>query len=325
MSIRYVWGRYNVSQTVKETISESTKRYVVEWRSIGLAAQQYTIDKENGVYVPDMNSGTREIDNETSVSTNNMNNIFVTPEGDTSGQIDYTTRITDPNPHSRHEFHFTDYSKGWYLRLWDYDNSRELYYDVYKLTKLQTQGSKIDDISTPTSGQYPSNGVSGSYWYVYQGQDSIDPVSIEAPVTNWLYTGQQVVVTASPSVSKIYGGTVSYQYQVQINGGSWTNIGNKTTATSVNYTIPEGTVSIAFRVQASDDLGFTSADWIQSETYTVSEYEPGIKHRVHRKNESGEYDITHFETDTSCVLMSDGTSLEDQLVNIISEIERRGG
>lgn len=323
MSLRYVWGRYNITQTVKETLSESTKSYRVEWSSVGLAALEYTIDKENCIYVP--GTTTREIDKETSVSTNNMNNIFVVPEGDTSGQIDYTTRIADPNPSSRHDFHFTDYSSGWYLRLWDYDRGGERYYDVYKLTKSQTQGSKIDDIATPTSGQYPSNGVSGSYWYVYQGQDSIDPVSIEAPITNWLYIGQQVVVTASPSVSKVYGGTVSYQYQVQINGGSWTNIGSKTTATSVNYTIPEGTVSIAFRVQASDDLGFTSTDWVQSETYIVSKYEPGIKHRVHRKNEDGEYDITHFETDTSCVLMSDGTSLEDQLVNIISEIERRGG
>lgn len=188
----------------------------------------------------------------------------------------------------------------------------------------QSQGSKIDDVSG-TQSLYPNNGVSGSYWYVLSGLDSIDPVSISTVVDRWLYIGQQLTITASPSTSIQYGGTISYQYQVQLNGGSWTNIGSKTTATSINYTVPDGTTSIAFRVQASDNMGFTSADWIQSETYAVSKYVPGIAQKLHRKNASGEYDLVHMETDTQIILMNSGSTLEDELLAILTEIERRGG
>ena len=188
----------------------------------------------------------------------------------------------------------------------------------------QSQGSKIDDVSGAQS-LYPNNGVSGSYWYVYSGSDSIDPTSISTVVDRWLCIGQQLTITTSPSTSIQYGGTISYQYQVQLNGSSWTNIGSKTTATSIDYTVPDGTTSIAFRVQASDNMGFTSADWVQSETYAVSKYVPGIAQKLHRKNASGEYDLVHMETDTQIVLMNSGSTLEDELVKIISEIERRGG
>lgn len=312
MSIRYVWGRYNVAIINQLTKGESIGTYVSGYGSYGYVASSYSY--RNGDFYPS---------NLVSASGKNAYTypyFFKDSNAEENGASSFYSSANRPSTNAywerndpTREYSIQDPAVG----------AHELF--RFYMTETQSQGSKIDDIATPTSGQYPSNGVSGSYWYVYQGQDSIDPVSIEAPVTNWLYIGQQVVVTASPSISKVYGGTVSYQYQVQINGGSWTNIGSKTTATSVNYTIPEGTVSIAFRVQASDDLGFTSTDRVQSETYTVSKYKPGIKHRVYRKNEAGEYDITHFETDTSCVLMSDGTSLEDQLVNIISEIERRGG
>lgn len=333
MSLRYVWGRYNIITTLTEQISEvpigdaldvqlPDDTYWDGWYFYG----SYTINQELGCFEMSNYNGHNSWPDSVYCTADTKYCCVASYALNPSVSGRYTVMFEHNN------VNYTQWGSAHLDRersLGVFDrgggNRTAVKFKKHEIVNSQSQGSKIDDIATPTSGQYPSNGVSGSYWYVYQGQDSIDPVSIEAPITNWLYIGQQVVVTASPSVSKVYGGMVSYQYQVQINGESWTNIGSKTTATSVNYTIPEGTVSIAFRVQASDDLGFTSTDWVQSETYIVSKYEPGIKHRVHRKNEDGEYDITHFETDTSCVLMSDGTSLEDQLVNIISEIERRGG
>ena len=319
MSARYVWGRYTIRTEYTEYDSGTTIRYsIASYSKIWIAAGGRKIDQETGLYEPQ--SPTRECVSPNSSVTSTYPVVFV--QRYNVDEIDYSTALVDESPSNKRSFSIRRDNT---IRIWDERDSEDVECHIYKIRANSISGDFVDNVISGSASAYPSNGSSNGYWYVYQGQDSIDPVSIEALVTNWFYIGQQVVLAASPSVSKIYGGTVSYQYQVQINGGSWTNIGNKTTATSVNYTIPEGTVSIAFRVQASDDLGFTSADWIQSETYTVSKYEPGIKHRVHRKNESGEYDITHFETDTSCVLMSDGTSLEDQLVNIISEIERRGG
>ena len=310
MSIRYVWGRYNITTTTSTGLVSAGKKDEVVTSQSAYFASGYSIDSDDTIRL----SG---VDGPHSQSTSTKKYAAL-------GSNWYRLKTCfyyEPNDGSH----------------WDFDATSTLYrmsssglrlqFDQMRIGDIenQSQGSKIGDISTPTSGQYPSNGVSGSYWYVYQGRDSIDPVSIEAPIANWLYIGQQVVVTASPSVSKVYGGTVSYQYQVQINGGSWTNIGNKTTATSVNYTIPEGTVSIAFRVQASDNMGFTSADWIQSETYAVSKYVPGIAQKLHRKNANGEYDLVHMETDTQIVLMNSGSTLEDELLAILAEIERRGG
>lgn len=313
MSLRYVWGRYRITTTTSTGLVSVAKKEEVATVQGAYFASGYSIDSDDTIRL----SG---VDGPHSPQTGSTSTKKYAALAGNWYRLT-TVFYYEPNDGS----HWSFDASSTLNRM--SSSGLRLQFDQMRVGDIEneSQGSKIDDIATPTSGQYPSNGVSGSYWYVYQGQDSIDPVSIEAPVTNWLYIGQQVIVTASPSVSKVYGGTVSYQYQVQINGGSWINIGSKTTSTSVNYTIPEGTVSIVFRVQASDDLGFTSVDWIQSETYAVSKYKPGIKHRVHRKNEADEYDITHFETDTSCVLMSDGTSLEDQLVNIISEIERRGG
>lgn len=192
-------------------------------------------------------------------------------------------------------------------------------------TQTQDKGTFLGNKSGATNNLYPTNGASGGYWYVYSGSDSIDPVSISTPVNKWLYIGQQLTIIASPSTSIKYGGTISYQYQVQLNGGSWTNIGSKTTATSINYNIPEGTTSIRFQVLASDNMGFTSTTWVQSPTYQVSKYVPGIAQKLHRKNASGEYDLIHMETDTQIVLMNSGSTLEDELLAILAEIERRGG
>lgn len=200
------------------------------------------------------------------------------------------------------------------------------WYEFVGSTIVYSKGDKISDISSDADNAYPNDARhTDGFWYVYQGTDSIDPTTVETVVNKWLYIGQQLTITASPSTSIKYGGTISYQYQVQLNGGAWTNIGSKTTATSINYTIPEGTTSIRFQVLASDNMGFTSTTLVQSPTYKVSKYVPGIAQKLHRKNASGEYDLVHMETDTQIVLMNSGSTLEDELLAILAEIERRGG
>lgn len=314
-----MWGRYTIEQSVAEDLLESTNHYSIKYGTNALASASYTIDEANGVYTP--SGSTRVLDDKTSVASNVMSNVFVVPEDSNTNNIDYSIRISDPSPHSKKDFHIQDDD---YIRLWNFNTSREAYYSVYKLAKRQTQG-EFDTNVSGTQSLYPNNGVSGSYWYVLSGSDSIDPISVSTVVDRWLCIGQQLTITASPSTSIQYGGTISYQYQVQLNDGGWTNIGSKTTATSINYTVPDGTTSIAFRVQASDNMGFTSADWIQSETYAVSKYVSGIAQKLHRKNANGEYDLVHMETDTQIVLMNSGSTLEDELLAILAEIERRGG
>ena len=119
-------------------------------------------------------------------------------------------------------------------------------------------------LSSANSQAYPtsSSGANeGIYWYQYLGSDSIDPQSIS--VSGTPKAGVPITLTVLPGTSKKYEGTVSYTYQYKQDGGSWTDI-SSTSSTSISFTVPIGTVSIQFRAYASDDIGFTSTDYVTS-------------------------------------------------------------
>lgn len=120
----------------------------------------------------------------------------------------------------------------------------------------------LETISTSSSGSYPSDGKSGSNWYVYQGSDTIDANSISYPSS--MNAGTSYTISVTPSTNNTYGGTISYTYQYKTSQdmfASWTTI-QTTTNTSISFTCPTSSY-LRFRVQAKDNYGFTSS------TYTV--------------------------------------------------------
>lgn len=132
---------------------------------------------------------------------------------------------------------------------------------------VYSKGSTVGNISSASSSAYPTNSYSGDYWYVYQGSDSIDPTAVGYSTTSPV-AGHAITIKATAS-SNTYGGTITYQYEVSLDGGTtWTAV-SKTTATSVSYTIPKGTTSFAARVKASDNMGFTSTDYVTGAALTV--------------------------------------------------------
>ena len=44
------------------------------------------------------------------------------------------------------------------------------YMGLTKITKCYTKGSYVGTVTSSSRSTYPTDGVSGSYWYVYQGQ-----------------------------------------------------------------------------------------------------------------------------------------------------------
>lgn len=130
------------------------------------------------------------------------------------------------------------------------------------------QGASTGTATNSSASAYPTNGSSGSYWYVYQGSDSIDATAVgysnQSPMG-----GQSITINVTPA-TPTYGGTIQYTYQVQLSGGSWTTIATKTTATSQQYTIPAGTTSFAARVVANDTWGFSSSTYTTGSTLTVT-------------------------------------------------------
>ncbi len=130
-------------------------------------------------------------------------------------------------------------------------------------------GTVISKVSSASKASYPTNSGGGKkedYWYTYLGSDTIDPTGITYP-TDQLRPGDIVNAAISPR-APTYGGTISYLYQYQINGGSWVNI-QTTTATSIDFTIPANAKTIRFRVRAQDNMGFTSATYVTGASVTV--------------------------------------------------------
>lgn len=227
---------------------------------------------------------------------------YVDGPGTSQGQVTSTSRSAYPNNGRSGNY--------WYV----YQGS----------STSQSAGSYVEDVIGSTESQYPANGVSGSYWYVYQGSDSIDPVAVNLSQSSGLYVGLPITISVDPSTSKVYGGTVSYQYQVQINNdGQWITLGT-TTETSYPYTIPTGATNLQFRVLASDDLGFTSTDYVNSASVSVVAFKPGTQQVLHRKNASGGYDVIWLETDSEVVIRPDGTTLEATLADIESRLSGLG-
>ena len=126
-------------------------------------------------------------------------------------------------------------------------------------------------VSAPNNAGYPQNGLSGNSWYVYQGADTIDPTGVD--YVSSPQGGKPITLTVTPSAGKVYGGTVSYQYQVKLGDGDWQTIAT-TSATSYQYTIPYGTTTFQARVRAQDNLGFTSNDYVTGSEVTVINNQP---------------------------------------------------
>lgn len=122
--------------------------------------------------------------------------------------------------------------------------------------------------SNSSSSAYPTDGISGSYWYTYQGSDSIDATAVGYS-TQTPMGGQPITINVTPT-TPTYGGTIQYTYQVQLSGGNWTTIASKSAATSQQYTIPAGTTSFAARVVANDTWGFSSSTYTTGSTITVT-------------------------------------------------------
>ena len=150
-------------------------------------------------------------------------------------------------------------------------HNRVVFNSGIRITAELTKGRRQGYVSSATDGQYPQDGVSGSSWYDYQGQDNIDASAVSIPST--IMGGTQITITVTPGTGKVYAGTVSYIYQVKLGSGAWTTIAT-TTATTRTYTVPHGTESIQVRVQAKDDIGFTSSDYATSSAVTVINNQP---------------------------------------------------
>lgn len=137
-------------------------------------------------------------------------------------------------------------------------------------SREQYPSTRVAWVSNARASAYPNYGVSGSYFYEAETQDNIDPTKVTIP--DFISFGDTITITVTPSedaVASSYG-SISYRYEYSTNnGGSWQLI-NTTTSTTQQFTVPEDATRLKVRVRSSDNIGYTSADYVESKEVTIS-------------------------------------------------------
>lgn len=260
MSTRYVWSRYN--RKFEERTTQSSLGSVPY--GIGVAfGLTHTFDQNTGLFTMHdcvvYPSGTGTTHLKSNVRPVFMINVDGINESGNRDSVSGNTLFRDNGS-----------GNEWELRNGNVrirDNFDGEYFDsIDREEPYMISNTKLSDVSSPNSGAYPQNGVSGSDWYEYEGSDNIDPSSVSIPAV--IMPSQQITITVTPGTGNVYGGTVSYQYQVRLDGGAWQTVAT-TTATTQGYNVPAGTQSIQARVVASDNMGFTSDTYVASAAVTV--------------------------------------------------------
>lgn len=332
MSIRYVWGRYNVKSEIEtnETVYDNIdSRGCIVASSSNWLCNAYTFG-EDGYYHVD------ESDSNKLMSASGSNQVkhyqycisksdqYPGPARDPIGDILIEHHI--PPTYEGEEtgtYSIWDsyrYTDDEILRIFailetsSIKTRGEISATIVSPTTVESAGSLIKYLSSGTRNLYPTNDKhDDGYWYKLRGRDIIDPT---IAYDNKLIFGQSITIQLTRSTSIQYGGTITYDYQVNIDGTNWVDIGS-TTATSMNYTIPATATQFQARVRARDNMGFTSTTWVTGPLATVAP--PYIRTRLRRKNDSGTYDLIHLMTSADSVVQDDGSNVQD----IISNIKQR--
>lgn len=268
MSTRYVWGKYTREvRTGYRTVYEET--YETKKNSNSLFhfslddGQQYAIGSS---YYFSTSSG--------SYSTrNNEYYIFESTSGEergpgyitsTSGKMYYSPNWVE---HRSYNGLYSGYNTdGNSYRIYDKISSTESY-------QYYVRGSLIGYLASSNRNAYPNNDYTGSYWYYYQGSDSIDAKSVTIP--SQIDGGTMINILIEPATNLLGNTTISYVIQYRFNDGTWTTL---TTTTTTQYTlsVPMDTQTVQVRVQAKDNVGFTSTDYTTSETVSVTNGDPPV-------------------------------------------------
>ena len=287
MSTRYVWGKYNTDRVPYESISpfvdnvysstpypyEDVRHYGPEVTTLYYAKySSWDIDGPGLIKLSGLvDNGTIQADefpahNPFELVVNTRYAYVFSIDGpistnSLSAKIIYVMHSGSVSSSITAEIHYSSIF-GFVFSATTTQPDGYIYYKGSTVVK----GTYISDISSAQSSTYPKDNYSGSYWYVYKGSDSIDPTAVGYNKTT-PKGGESITINVTPK-SNTYGGTITYKYEVQLSGGTWTNIGS-TTSTAKSYVIPKGTTTFRARVVASDNMGFTSTDYVTGNQIAV--------------------------------------------------------
>lgn len=282
MSIRYIWGIYSISTSTSysTTYTTTTSRSIsgsysssATYNPIIAGFRSSSYFNESTTYFSISSSSWSNAsyaridvgDDETSktLSASTYPYAFVA----TYGQVDNTLVLSEYYYSSSGTWRLTYNSSSSVTLTLSSGGSFRRYYRTS--TTTQYPNTLQSYVSSSSSSTYPSYGVSGSYYYVAESQDVIDPDGLTIP--DQILEGDTITITIDPSddaEANAYG-TISYVYEYTLDGSTWQTL-TTTSATSTTFEVPIGAEFIQFRVRAGDSLGFTSSDYVYSDVVYVS-------------------------------------------------------
>ena len=165
----------------------------------------------------------------------------------------------------------TTSSPNYVLYIYD-DLNGNSYSSCYHHMSRQEQypSTRVGWVSDARASAYPNYDVSGSYFYEAETQDNIDPDGVMIP--DFILYGDTITVTVDPSADAEASnyGTISYRYERSIDGGQSWQLITTTPNLTQTFKIPDDATKIKFRVRAQDNIGYTSADYVESKEVTIS-------------------------------------------------------
>ncbi len=240
MSTRYVWGKWNKVSSIQQDSATAHTFTYTSYVKIWLA-------------------------NSVSISGNEVYAVNPYPSDSSFAEARKYFYLVDAN-NKKSDIYYYDSRQQISIYGGTYSSYAEFWGE--RVYVINTQGTtSYGNVSASTSGAYPENSYSGSYWYVSKGSDTIDPVSVS--YSSSIQGGQTVAITINPSTGNIYGGTIKYKVEYQLNGGSWKVANSGTTSKNLSILVPAGTQTFRARATASDNMGFTSTTAVTGATVSV--------------------------------------------------------
>ncbi len=200
MANRYVWEKWNTSFRGYTRHSDYISSGYYIGTSTYYTSYDCSEDPDRGIFT--LNNASASL----SGGTHLMVNTTSGPENFVGSTQYWSVNNGSLSTAAYHEYYTADYGK-------DY--------------------SSYGNISTASSGSYPTNGQSGDYWYVYKGSDCIDPSAVSYS-TETPRGGETIDIIVIPCANT-YGGTIKYKYEYSLDGGAtWITANSGTTNTTVS-------------------------------------------------------------------------------------------
>lgn len=258
---RIIWSVSEAAYVQTKTLNEKSAdlRYVDVGEYV-ILSEKATFNSANGHYTLTGNVSVTQVD-----STN------VLPT--TSFGFMATSAVANQREFLNSIFGLASGTGQWQLSGYSQTRSVKCTTQSYTYSAKAEIGDFVKYVSNSDFDAYPDGGIYNYLYYKAIVADKIDPSAVTIPDSIVGGESTQAVVTESVASSLHEYGTISYQYQYQLNGGSWQDI-KTSESPAETFTVPSGTNTVRVRVRVQDGIGYVQPDWVYSDTVEVFNNQP---------------------------------------------------